>query len=342
MIQPRLKNHQHGMVGMQEMLLLTLTIAIIGGVFASKSDNIVGLSQRARIERATTENRLIADALYDYARLHTDKGNLSAPGTDNRVYNPAAVEAPTLESLFGQAGLATAEINTDGMAAGNARVYQRATGFSMNVPLFGKNGTSVALNYEIGTVYLTNCPYGTASCYTNGRPGNSATLTSANATTWTADTNDIAPAMISTLPLQRAKLAATVSTLNVLRDRITEYVTEQQRAAAADITTNFWPKRLNNSLKGLDGKASAAANGNCHDGWYNLSSDTVLTNVSLDTAEHGKTAWGAAIEFCRDYDPAGAGANTPPHYAALRIHKSVSDGLAPDPSDPSKNAIISF
>jgi hypothetical protein len=71
----------------------------------------------------------------------------------------------------------------------------------------------------------------------------------------------------------------------------------------------------------------------------------VLAQLGLGALEYGVTAWGGTIQYCRDYDlidsPTNANANAQPHYAALRINKSVSLGSIPD-ATAINNVFISF
>jgi hypothetical protein len=67
--------------------------------------------------------------------------------------------------------------------------------------------------------------------------------------------------------------------------------------------------------------------------------------MGVSSTEFGTTAWGGAMEYCRDYEPDGtdtSNADTPPHYAAIRIHKNVSTGGSPDNSVIGNNIFITF
>lgn len=249
-------------------------------------------------------------------------------------------------------------VNDDGTASRNVRLYQRVGGLTQDAFIFGKGGPKVTLNYDFGVVYLTNCGFNrpcnqTAASATNpprsAPPTGTATvddyaarLTLSNFTTWKAGNYDIAPVMVSTLPIQMELMESTAKSLLELKSAFQRYFDRMQAANPAS-TANFYPQPAFSQPP-----VSPAFNEGCREGWYalRLNATDVLEQIGLfnrdypGEALYGLTAWGGVVEYCRDYDPSGTSPyGTPPHYAALRFNREVSNAF--DPS-PGQNIIISF
>lgn len=75
--------------------------------------------------------------------------------------------------------------------------------------------------------------------------------------------------------------------------------------------------------------------------WVNLKNSDALKEIGLDGEEYGTTAWGADIQYCRDYRATGVASTDSPFFAALRIHKNLSDNLSPT-SLEDDNTVITF
>ncbi|VFM96071.1 MAG: hypothetical protein BECKG1743D_GA0114223_101411 [Candidatus Kentron sp. G] len=159
-------------------------------------------------------------------------------------------------------------------------------------------------------------------------------------------------------------LRITGERLNRIRDRLTEYHVSAQLAAQADTTENLYPAPSSSkeTLMALD---VAVEGDDCDDAWYDLSSNKVdiLFLIGLDTQqeseeeekEYGVTAWGGGIWYCRDYNPQAledicdADTGSDPgavvcriHHAAIRIHRSVSEGEAPDAGNSENNLVLAI
>lgn len=290
---------------------------------------------------------MIGDSFINYAR---ENGNANLPpsytgsGRTKAVYDPASVSASGLAiiSALNRSGLNPNEINDDAYASKRVRVYQVVTGLTQTSPYYFQSGPQVTLTYQYGVIYQTACAYSNTTCNPNATstvPGDSPLMTTSNYSTWTTTGNDFAPQFISSLPLQKQNLYTTSQRLDKLRDAFVSYMVTQQRTASATDTTNWYPSGASSM-----GGASPATNQGCRDGWYNLNtSTTILPTIGLTPTEYGLTMWGGAVEFCRDYDPnASAAPNAPPHNAAIRINKSVSQGIAPDSSVISNNIVLTF
>lgn len=331
------------------LIELLISVVVVGILMIAMSPVYTALassSQRAYVETGKMVNQNIVSAILSYAANSTTLGTLPAPYTGSgyvsTVYNsgdtsPAGV---ALAQELSKAGLTPGSINDDGTAAANVRVYQLVSGLSQQVPLYFQSGPLVTLTYQYGAVYLTGCPKATASCNPSatGIPGESSLLTSGNYTTWSTSGTDLTPYIVSTLNLQKAMLITTVQRIDKVRDSLLSYFRSQQITAAAGDVTNWYPT----SSSSLAGQTPGTNQG-CRDGWYSLSGSTVLTNIGLASTEFGATAWGGDIQYCRDYDPTGT--KTPdasPHYAALRINKSVSSGIAPSSSVLGNNVVLTF
>ena len=172
-------------------------------------------------------------------------------------------------------------------------------------------------------------------------------LTLSNFSTWRPGTYDIAPVYFSTLPLQRKMLSITAGNIDRIRDALRNYY-ETQRAANPLSTANHYPRPSNTSSQ-QPPDPDPLTNQGCRDGWYILDDalSDILVRIGIGNSEFGRTAWGASIEYCRDYDPTGAsGYGVAPHHAALRINRFVSLGAPAENlrtgGNPDNNIVISF
>jgi prepilin-type N-terminal cleavage/methylation domain-containing protein len=309
-------------------------IAIIGIVLSlTNMGGITGLNARYSTTKKTIDNKNIAAALLQHAKINTPLGKLpvsyTGGGYQSTVFDPAT---SALAQIFRSANIAPSSINDDGTSAQNVRVYQQVA-LTQSTPLDFQNGPLTTLEYQYAEVHLTACAKSN-SCNT-GIPGASGALTGANYQTWTTTGTDSAPEFFSTLPMQKQMLALTSQRLSDLRDKFSGAFHTLQLAAAATDTTNWYPYPYAAGVPGTPNPnmspalAASTALG-CWDGWYNLNAANVnvLAQLGLSKAQFGTTAWGGQIEYCRDYDPALRGRNSLPHYAALRIHQAVSQGIA--------------
>lgn len=329
-----------------ELLIAVILIGIISIMLSPFFKMFMTAKEQSYREQQTFLNQKVSRALLMYAKQATALGTLPAPysnaGTKN--YNaPANTADATLLSYLLQLNVPATQINEDGTTAGNVRVFQRVTGLSQQVPFFFQSGPLVTLAYEFGAVYMSGCPHANAnpSCNPNsalGIPGASPVMNSGNFTTWAPVNPDLGAITFSTLPLQKEMLVLTAKRTEKIRENLGDYFRTKMLAAAANDTTNWYPT----GATSLGGLTPTALNNFCRDGWYDLSTATVLPQIGLSAAEYGITAWGGKIEYCRDYDPAVTGANTPPHYSAIRFHKNVSQGIAPDAAVGTNNIVLSL
>ena len=325
-----------------EMIIVLALIGIVTVVLAPLVQWLRTSMQQTAQQQAVLDNHRLAAALQSYSGANTPLGTLPTPysggGYVHTVYNPSDTTAPglALAQQILQSGVSPTAVNDDGTAAHNVRVYQLISGLSQPSPLYTQSGPLVVLTYQLGALYQTQCSLAVGTCSTT--LGASATLTTSNAATWTTTPPDGAPTLVSTLPLQQSMLSTTVERLDHVRDQLTGYFRDAQIAGAAGDPTNFYPT----SAPSLAG-ASPTSNQGCHDGWYDLTSASVLPTVGLSSQEYGVTAWGVDVEYYRDYDPTNSkAADAPPHYSAVRINVDVSHGLNPDPAVAGNNVILSF
>lgn len=328
------------------LLELTIVVAMIGIMVLALTPvwGMLAASQtQAYKEKHKQVNHLIGTALLNFASNSTTLGTLPSPytgaGYTKTIYDPAdtSTAGTDLRQALLQVNLSPSEINDDGTNGAKVRVYQRITGLSHNVPLFGQSGPLATLTYQYGAIYLTECRKNDATCNNAPAPGASAELTAANYSTFTTTGTDLEPYFVSTLPIQKQMLTTTAQRLDKIRDAFLTYFRGQQVTAAANDATNWFPPTS------TMGGANPSTNQGCRDGWYALSSGTILATIGLSTAEYSTTAWGGAIQYCRDYDPTGtSGANVAPHYGAIRINKNVSQGIAPDAAVIGNNIILTF
>lgn len=331
-----------------ELLVTVVVIGIVSLILAPVLGELRASQRQAYNEKHNLNNQLIAKGLTDYARTTSATGRLPAPytggGYNSTIYNPAdgTPNGVALTQALTQTGVQVNEINDDGTAAQMVRVYQVVTTPTLDVPLYFQSGPLVTLNYDFGVLYMTGCARGTASCNT-GVPGSSPALTAANIATYATVDPDGRGQFVSSLPVQREMLARTTDRLEKVRNVLLGYLRARQISAAAGDQTNWFPNQTGASAAGSLTGATPSSNQGCRDGWYTLSTDTtILLTVGLSPEEFGRTAWGGAIQYCRDYDPSGTGtANAPPHYGALRFNKSVSTGAAPT-AVAADNIVLTF
>lgn len=330
-----------------EMLIAVVVIGISMTMLAPVLSSYLTASAANYAERAKLDNQRIAAALLDYARNSTALGVLPAPysagGRVSAVYNPGdtTTNGLALTQTLVQSGVVPNAINDDGTAAHNVRVYQRVTGLVQVTPLYFRSGPLVSLGYQAGVIYQTPCKLADTGCNPNpatGLPGDSLLLTAANYATWSAADTAIGTQYLSTLPMQTAMLTTTSQRLDRVRDALMAHFRAQQLTAAAGDTTNWFPPN-----PGTAAGANPATNQGCRDGWYDLSTSAILPLVGLGAAQYGQTAWGGAIQYCRDYDPAATQtADAPPHFSALRINAAVSTGSAPDAAVIGNNLVLTL
>lgn len=344
----RLPIHRRARQGGFTLVELAITVIMIGVItvlLAPIYNSYVTASRRAYDEKQTLTNLSIGKAMMSYAANSTSQGRLPAnytgSGFTKTVSDPGNA---AFTASLNQEGIPSSEVNTDGFASNRVRVYQLVQGLITSVPLYFQSGPLTTLYYDYGAVYVTDCAFANATCNptpATGVPGTSPLMTSGNYSTWKTSGTDSDAYIISTLPLQKAMLASTVQRLDKVREAVLSYLRAQQLTAAPTDATNWFPPN-----PGTMGGQNPATNQGCRDGWYDLSTSTVLATIGLAKEEFGSTAWGGRVEFCRDYDPTGTKVpNAIPHYAAVRINKTPSTGSvanSPDPAVIGNNIILTF
>ena len=325
------------------------TVAIFGlllTVLAPLFANGIAAESREYREKNKLTNRLIGESLEAYITTQPSKGVLPAPYTGSgfvaTIFNASDTSAAgvQLTQALTNTRVTPLEINTDGMAGANVRVYQLLGGLTTSAPFEMQSGALVTLTYQFGVIYLTQCRQADTSCNpgASGIPGSSPVLTTANYKNYQLGGTDLALVTVSSLPRQRSMLETTRNHLNDLQDALLTDFRAKQIIAAAGDATNFYP-----SATSTMGGLNPGTNQGCRDGWYSLVTSDVLAQVQISSVQYGKTEWGGAVEFCRDYDPLGNKTpNAPPHKAALRINANVSLGISPDPSVPGNNIFLTF
>ena len=329
-----------------ELLFALGLLAVFAKILAPLASDALAAQDAQYVEKQNLTNKDVREALKAYTSKNA-QGWLPNPytggGYTKTVFNPADVttNGVALSQALTDQGVSPNEINDDGSAAANVRVYQMVPNLSYVSPLDGQSGSLVTLTYQFGAIYLARCAMSDSSCNptsSTGVPGTSPALTAVNYASWKTTGTDTAAATVSSLPRQKAMLETTKARLDKLKDSLLDDFRTKQITAAAGDATNFFPS----SSTSLSGQ-NPGSNQGCRDGWYSLATSDVLPNIQKSRTELGTTAWGGTIEFCRDYDPTGT--KTPdaaPHRAALRIHSNVSFGLVPDPTVPGNNVVLTF
>lgn len=338
------RSQQHGFT-LVELVLATVILGMIGVILAGYLE--LGLTLRKSNETLRQENinERIGEAMLTWALA--EQNSLPPPFTDapSNRYNAIQTDAPATDaelrllSLMTSRGVLVNEVNDDGNPAARVRVYQRVADVPVSQPIFGLSGPIVSMAYDVGVIYHTQC-FQEDPCNTGATaldpPGDSPALTLANLDVWETAGTDSLPTRINTYPQQYRLLQETADRITILRNQLRTYFNSLQSAASPGSPVNFYPFADLNGDNFPDRRNSGPTAGNqgCHDGWYDLSDplegSAILRQLGLTPEEFSVTAFGGPIHLCRDYNPAGSQAEGQlPHNVALRIHATVSDGLAP-------------
>lgn len=360
-----------------EMALATAVLGILTLAAVPAMRAMLTAQQNAYVNQQTNINQRIARAMLAHAEnevaglpIGVPVGSLTAPcnNSANRVFfSPfdgtlCPTSTGSLRNYLLQEGVPLHQVALDGTGNRNVRVYQRVAGLSQEAYLFYQGGPKVFLNYDVGVIYTTNCgnwqPCNVSAASSSSPPlsqpvfANETTanagavrMTSSNFTTWTPGLRDVGLAYVSTLPLQTKMMRETSDHLNRVRDAFLRFY-ESRRLANPASTANHFPRPTDPSAQ-LAPVALPAGNQGCREGWYGLDTVNVdvLAQIGLGpSVEYGRTAWGASIEYCRDYDPSLTSPHgTAPHYAAIRIFRYLSDGAQPESGGiDDNNIVISF
>lgn len=320
-----------------ELLLTCVVFGILSVAFDGYFGQLVAVDRRAYTAQQDLVNRGLSKGLLDYSqsRSGSDRARLPDPYSGSSYLNTVCdLSDATLRGFLTGAGVSVEEINDDGLQAENVRVFQKVS-LTANLPFWGQTGPTISMPYDVGVIYMTSCPKVDGLCNT-GMPGASSTLTSGNVGTWTTSGTDFKATWLSTLQIQKEMLRQTNSQISIIRQHLMDFFSVKQRAAAYNDTSNFYPAPTGGGAPNL-----SSASGICEDGWYQLGAANVnvLSLIGLSKSQYGKTPWGGAIEYCRDYDPASDGEGIPPHYSALRISEDVAAGSNPDGTN---DIIVSF
>jgi prepilin-type N-terminal cleavage/methylation domain-containing protein len=322
-----------------ELLIAVVVVSMVLTVGAGLLSQQSALNAAAYRVSQEQVGRTIVEAMKMWAE-NTGAGQLPTPYTGgawlNAPVDPAAgnADAQALLADLDTTGLLIDEVMTDGRNFGAVRVYQLVEDITMDVPVFGVAGPTAEIRYDAGVLYMTACRQADAACYPNpvtNLPGASPERTAANLSTWDVAGTDLAPVRFTNIDIQERWLEETVDRVKEVREALRDYFQSTFLASPPDATVNHFPAPDAAGAPDLSG-ADPLANEGCRDGWYALDAANVnvLALIGRDAAEYGATPWGGSIEYCRDYDPGGAGgANTPPHNAAVRIHREVSRGIVP-------------
>lgn len=333
-----------------ELLIAVGVIGVMSAIIAPTFGAMMTARENAYRTKHEYNNQLIGESLLRYAEKYDPLGRLPLPysqnGYANAIHNPSGVshQDVVLREILHSSGINYSEINHDGTPSQKLRVYQLVQGLAIEIPLYFQSGPQVRLNYDFGAIYQTSCPLSETPCNTgeSGVPGDSSVLTLNNFGNWNTDGKDGRAHIVSSLPVQKKMLEFTVKKLDTVRDALRDYYKSKQ---SINNMTNWFPNQLGVAAAGVKFGVNAATNQGCRDGWYDLSEESVLVlrAVGLAPQEYGQTAWGGAVEYCRDYDPSGLNSSgAAPHYAAIRLLSDVSRGDGPDPIAEDQNIILTF
>lgn len=326
-----------------ELLITVILTGVLLMIWAGSNDGATTALNNAKDAEQEALNKRLGSVLLDYAASISPTGEFPAPYTSGNVKFAITDLNPNtpLQALLVEARIRPLEANGDGSPADNVRVYQTATGLSMKIPLYHTFGPMMTLTYAEAVIVATHCPRA-AACNTTGTggvPGATGAFLDTNRSTYTLTGDDYGLTRVSTLAIQKQKLAQTADNIDAIRTRFQELFRERQRTANANDTTNFFPRQ-----KSPVAAAAMGTTPDCHnDGWFRLDNSDILGQIGLINTVNGKTAWGGQIHYCPDYDALGTEANdAPPHFAALRILTNPSAGGSPLSGSNTGSTIIPF
>jgi prepilin-type N-terminal cleavage/methylation domain-containing protein len=348
---------------LMELLIVVTVIGIFASVMGGYVSEALSFTKQNYVLDQSRINRELGRTLLEWSARYAN-GRLPAPYNDpaggpttrSGLFDPAGLTsadpdvqraAVAFVNLASAKGIALSQINLDGLGAPRMRAYQRVQGQTLEIPFFGFAGDRVTVTFDVGVIYQTRCHLDDTLCNPNpatGLPGASAAMTPGNYAAFQAADDDFGLIKISTLDLQRAQLELTAYRITTLREGARSYFNALLGQAPPGDPTNFFPAPSGGGAPNLAGQ-NPSTNQGCHDGWYTLSAGNVnvLDVLGLGKGEFGVTAWGGPVQYCRDFDPVAvdaSSANTPPHIGALRIHRSVSEALAP--GIPASNLVFTM
>lgn len=336
-------------------LIELLVVIVILGYVLSQVYSLFPLlafnQERAYIEKSFESSRGVGLGILKTANEST--GRLVEPfnGTaagKTLAYAPVSPVGTDPDSLsliqnIQGSGVTGEKIFSDGSFSLNVRVYQRVPNLTKSLPIRGISGDTVNVTYDVGVVYQTQCPQASPcnSSASGAIPGASPIMTSLNYATWITTPPDMEPFFFSTLDYQKRLLDLTMDNISVIIRRIQNDYAYRSISSAPNDITNFYMGPNNTGAPNLSGIANSLTNEGCYDGWYELGSLNVnlLERYGLNRSAYGKTLWGGALEYCRDFDPINSGKNTLPHSAAIRFNKNVTAG---NPTVTGQNIVIAF
>jgi prepilin-type N-terminal cleavage/methylation domain-containing protein len=312
-------------------LIIAVTVLGIVSIIMSPALQMLSMTQHnAYIQQQKMLNNKIAKGLLNYAEEETQLGEIptayTGDGYASTVYDSTKT---TIKDHIVGMDVPEETINSDTTPGKKERVYS-ISNETIKIPFYGNTGPSINVKYQVANLYLSICLKDDASCDPKLPANNNVDATTVK---------------FSTLPLQKKKLTKTRDSLQLLRTHMVDYFRAKQQLAAAGDPTNFFPDPTS---IGATSKATGTAIQKCHNGWYSMaqtySGKSIAGMLGLSTDDVGKTSWGGLVEYCRDYAPAGGAANTPPHYAAIRVLKDLSSGNDPNitAGGANQNIFISF
>lgn len=329
-----------------EAMMVVSIMGVLSVLMAPMMGELFSARKMAMEDQERQINTAIAASFLQFARTESPFGRLPEPYTNagtGHVLAPWDPSVSVMASLFQERGLKTDNINNDGRAIRAIRVYQRVEDLVEEVPIAGASGPTVELLYDFGVIYSTKCSStGGTGCNAAPLPADSDELTEANRATWKTSGSDFGEAFVSSLPVQRERLNATIQNVDRVRDAFREFVRSAQLASPAD-PSNFLPNSTSTptSSLGLPGSPARLAGQGCTVGWISLSSSDVLGKIGMTPEVSGETAWGGDLEYCRDYDATGTQETGDiPHHGAIRFNRFVSEGLDPDTVTAANNIVL--
>lgn len=398
-----------------ELAIAGIVLGILSIMLGATYRSLIGSNTLAYVQEQTVINQKIGNAILNHMvsteRWEGDKTNVPpnagpVPSTSGLFTLPDIYINSAKKINYGitdtslarggydlmfhiqQQGVPANKVNGDGTAADNVRVYQKLdpglleTELTYFNPGSGYTGGKVVLTYDLGVIYLTNCPRTKTSCNGPGALPNSllgAQLYASSA--WTPQTTDIGVTYISSLPVQIAMLDTFKKQIDQLRTSLKAYAATYSttplggralscsNASVSDSGNNSPYPRNACSSKNYDNagpnvnysapasNAAQAANQGCWDGWYPLNAVNVsiLKEIGLPTQAYSTTPWGGSIEYCSDYAAAdivggttfapAKAKNVKPIYAAIRFNRYLTERQNPSTNSASQytdNVIVSF
>lgn len=352
-----MKHHKSGFTLIEVVIAITL-FGLLSMMVSPYFKMFMTVKNQTYIDKNTVINEKLAEGLLNWAKqskygqLPMFYSSQSAPWIYNfALFDPADNSATAVLPYLLQTGVPLSEINEDGTANQNVRVYQPTFYVTETVPFSSAgigNGSIVNLNYSVAVIYMTQCGrYSSCNSGSAQLPGDSPQYDTTNLLSFKTIGTDLPATFVSTRELQRKMLTKTRENFERIRDAFAVYARTKSLGVVADDKTNWYLNAVKSAgvytapatVVYAPNPALELPTDHCWENWYSLKANPgILKQLGLDPLEVATNAWGGDVEFCPDYDitthdpttdPSATGnpnswrkRDASPHFAGLRMNNT--------------------